>query len=173
MQRDHRRLFKVVEKCHAVEFAGDKTKFHAFEPAASIHRNQAHPRGPVFQSRPVKPELRQRLFVATEQQGRRVRQRCRLRFYSHLGEVDVVTPDIDAIRNELLLVGLDIAPAKLARPFDFQRAVRSLDDFPAGIHERLLETALQGFDVLDEVPDQLLALVIDAQLGRGGIRREQ
>ncbi len=72
-------------------------------------------------------ELIERITRAAEQQGRSIGQRLSLRLHGYLGQVDIVTPDIQAIGEQPLFIGFDIRPAEFTGPADFERARSALE----------------------------------------------
>ena len=72
---------------------------------------------------------------AAEEERWCVGKRFGLRLHGDLLEIDVVTPDVGAVGDQPLLVGLLVHPAKAARPLDLQRAAGLLQQEPIGIDE--------------------------------------
>ena len=101
VQRHQRVCSQVVEEHHAIECSSLKP--------SSTRRNrypcswaQLHPGRAGLVIAAVIIELLQRIFGTAQQQRRRIRQCFGLRLDRDLGEIDVVAPDVQTVRDQPL-----------------------------------------------------------------------
>src|SRR5690606_24697749 len=129
---DHRGLAEVVLHGHAAQAVVGQADAHLGEGTVGRQRLGPHPRHAAMLAFGDETEVALQRAVTGEDGGRRGAERVAHGLHGDLVQVRVPGPQLLAVADEQLRIGLLVLPAELARPLEHEAAARVLGPVARG-----------------------------------------